>query len=95
MPLPFSGFICSVSMWQLADSEINDVIFIHVLQKLTALDFALRLDQIQQSHYHLRCSNKDLIQLKSMKLMVTNYSFCQEDFKGSAEVLMALEGKLQ
>lgn len=81
-------------MWQLAHSEIYDAIFIHVLQKPPALDFALRLDQIQQYTLHFQSLKKVLIQLKSLKLMFRNYSLSQ-DFKGLAEVLMVLEAKLQ
>lgn len=85
--------LCSVNVWQLANNGINGLIFICILQRLTALDFALRLDQVQQSHCYLLSSNKDLIKL--IKLMLANCSFSQEDFEGSAQVLMALEGKLQ
>lgn len=82
--------LCSVNVWQLADSGINDLIFICTLQELKALDFALSLDQIQQSHSHLLSSSKEV---KLMKLMEAGYSFSPKEFEGSAQVLMALEGK--
>lgn len=91
-PSLLAGSLCSVNVWQLADNRINDLIFICLLQKLTGSDFALRLDQIQQSHYRLLSSNKDLVKL--MNLMVTDYSFSQEDFEGSAQLLVTLEGNL-
>lgn len=84
------GSLCSLNVWQPADSGINDLIFICALQKLTALDFALSLDQIQQSHSRLLSSNKEV---KLIKLMVAGYSFSPKGFDGSAQVLMALEGK--
>lgn len=66
------GSLCSVNVWQLADSGINDVLFICALQKLTALGFATSLHQIQQSHSHLLSSNEEV---KLIKLMVAGYSF--------------------
>lgn len=84
------GSLCSVNVWQLADNGIKDLIFICTLEKLRALDFALSLHQIQQSYSHLPSSNKEV---KLMKLMVPGYSFSPKEFEGSAQVLMALEGK--
>lgn len=66
------GSLCSVNVWQLADNGINDLIFICALQKLTALDFAVSLYQIQQSHFHLLSSSKEV---KLIKLMMAGYSF--------------------
>lgn len=90
---PLRGSLRAVDVWQLADSGTNDLIFICVLPKPTALAFALRLDQLQQSHCRLLSSNKGLGKL--VKLTVADCSFSQGDLEGSARGVLALEGELR